>query len=329
MNFWLSGRWRIASFQRVTNRGEGQMLVVAPERWDEACFAVPAVRALAASGLKVGVLCPERQKDFWQKAGGTQVLDVAEKTNAKTLAGEIAGKWSAAVFWETGKGADAAVRAKIAKRIGPEEKELKKLLTNPAHIAKDPGPVEHRVRRYLALVEKLGMSTGRPEFYAAVGAGGQPGTVLLCPDSDFGPTYEWSLERWVEVAKALLEKGKKITVVGLPGGRNLGKQLAANLGQAADFQDLGSLGDSLELLGSHETVLAAEGSVPHLAAFAGAVCVTLFGPGDPTSRRPLGRQHGIARKHAECSPCFLTKCPMDLRCQNELTVERVLAALAI
>lgn len=305
------------------------MLVVAPERWDEACFAVPAVRALAASGLKVGVLCADRQRNLWQKAGIPQVLDVPEKTNSRVLASELAGKWDAAIFWEAGKGADACVRAKIAKRIGPEEKELKKLLTNPAHIAKDPGPVEHRVRRYLALVEKLGMSTGRPEFFAPMGAGGERGTILLCPDSDFGPTYEWLLERWVEVAKALLERGKRVTVVGLPGSQNLGKQLAANLGKAADFQELGSLGDSLELFGAHEAVLAAEGSVPHLAAFAGAVCVTLFGPGDPVSRRPLGRQHGIARKHAECSPCFLTKCPMDLRCQNELTVERVLTALGI
>lgn len=304
------------------------MLVVAPERWDEACFAVPAVRALAASGLKVGVLCAERQKNLWQKTGVPMVLDVSAKTNSKALAAELAGKWDSAIFWEAEKGADACVRAKIAKRIGPEEKELKKLLTNPAHIAKDPGAVEHRVRRYLALVEKLGMSTGRVEFFAAAGAGGERGTILLCPDSDFGPTYEWLLERWVEVAKVLLEKGKRLTVAGLPGGRNLGKQLAANLGKAADFQELASLGDSLELLGAHEMVVAGEGSVPHLAAFAGAVCVTLFGPGDPASRRPLGRQHGIARKHAECSPCFLTKCPMDLRCQNELTVERVLAAVA-
>ena len=296
MNFWLSGGRRIASFQRVTNRGEGQMLVVAPERWDEACFAVPAVRALAASGLKVGVLCAERQRNLWQKAGIPVVLDVAEKMNSKSLAAELAGKWDAAIFWEAGKGADACVRAKIAKRIGPEEKELKKLLTNPAHIAKEPGPVEHRVRRYLALVEKLGMSTGRPEFFAPAGAGGEPGTVLLCPDSDFGPTYEWLLERWVDAAKALLAKGKRISVIGLPGGRNFGKQLAANLGTAANFQELGSLGDSLDLLGAYETVWAAEGSVPHLAAFAGAVCVTLFGPGDPASRRPLGRQHPLKRQ---------------------------------
>ena len=32
-------------------------MVAAPERWDETCFAVPAVRALVASGLGVGILC--------------------------------------------------------------------------------------------------------------------------------------------------------------------------------------------------------------------------------------------------------------------------------
>jgi hypothetical protein len=25
----------------------------------------------------------------------------------------------------------------------------------------------------------------------------------------------------------------------------------------------------------------------------------------------------------ECAPCLLAKCPMDMRCQNELSVDRV------
>src|SRR5690606_23585748 len=91
--------------------------------------------------------------------------------------------------------------------------------------------------------------------------------------------------------------------------------------------ETGSLGDALDTLSAHKMVISAEGSLPHVAAFAGATCVTLFGPGDPAWRRPLGRQHGIARRHVECAPCFLKKCPMDLRCQEELTVERVMDAV--
>ncbi len=47
--------------------GDGKgMLLGMPERWDEACFAVPAVRALVKSGLAGGIVCPEQQADFWK-----------------------------------------------------------------------------------------------------------------------------------------------------------------------------------------------------------------------------------------------------------------------
>jgi hypothetical protein len=60
----------------------GEMLVAAPERWDEACFAVPAVRALVASGLRTGVLCPESQQEFWQTLDQVVVIHFPVKAKA-------------------------------------------------------------------------------------------------------------------------------------------------------------------------------------------------------------------------------------------------------
>lgn len=302
------------------------MLVVAPERWDEACFSVPAVRAVKGAGLAVGVLCEERQRLFWEKVEGVRVVDFPPKAKGKVVAEKIAGRWAAAMVWEAGTGAEAVSRAGIAKRLGPEGKELRKVLTHPVDVVREPGPVEHRVRFYLSLPEKLGMGTGRAEFFAPVEMGVEAvgGTVLLSPDSDFGPTYEWPLERWEEVARKLMERGKKVTVAGLSRGRERGKALASKLGDGARFLEARPLAGALEIFAAHEVVVASESSLPHVAAFAGARCVTLFGPGDPNWRRPLGRQHGIVRRHVECAPCFLEKCPMDLRCQEELTAEKVL-----
>ena len=62
---------------------EGDMLVAAPGRWDEACFAVPALRALIASGLGVGVLCREEQQEFWRTLDGLQVCAFPSKAKAK------------------------------------------------------------------------------------------------------------------------------------------------------------------------------------------------------------------------------------------------------
>jgi ADP-heptose:LPS heptosyltransferase len=85
----------------------------------------------------------------------------------------------------------------------------------------------------------------------------------------------------------------------------------------------------LEELAAHGLCIAADGSVPHLAAHVGTRCVVLFGPGEPEWMRPMGKQHLIARRKAECSPCFASKCVMDLRCQKELEVGEVLRVIGV
>jgi hypothetical protein len=35
----------------------------------------------------------------------------------------------------------------------------------------------------------------------------------------------------------------------------------------------------------------------------------------------------VVRRHVECAPCLLAKCPLDMRCQNELETDRVWQAV--
>lgn len=302
--------------------------MAAPERWDEACFAIPALRAIAASGLATGVLCPEEQRDFWKTVGGVSVIDYPLKAKAKLVAAGLAGKWQASLAWETGLAAEAFKIAGIPRRLGPGERKLKKLLTHPLEFA--AGPLEHRVRHYLAAVEELGIITARAEFFApaALGIDPVPGAVLLCPGSDFGPSHEWPVERWLEIACGLLEAGRRVTVASVHGGRGLGKILAEKLAGKVEFLATVPLSGALSGLASHQLVIAADGSLPHLAAHAGATCIVLFGPNDPAWKRPLGRRHAVVRRHVECAPCLLPKCPLDLRCQNELETSRVWEIIA-
>ena len=302
-------------------------MVAAPERWDEACFAVPAVRALVASGLATGMFCAEGQREFWETVAGLTVIDFPAKAKTKAVAAKIAGSWQASLAWENGVAAEAFKLAGIARRLGPDERKLQKLLTHPLGFA--AGPLEHRVRHYLAAVEELGIETGRAEFFApaALGIEPVPTAVLLCPGSDFGPSHEWPLGRWTEIARRLLECGRRITVADVGGGRGLGELLAQELGEGVGFFQASPLAGVLPVLAVHGLVVAADGSLPHLAAHAGAACVTLFGPNDPAWKRPLGRRHAVIRRHVECAPCLLAKCPLDMRCQNELETDRVWAAV--
>jgi ADP-heptose:LPS heptosyltransferase len=301
----------------------GEMLVAAPERWDEACFAVPAVRALVASGLRTGVLCQESQREFWQTLEQVVVIHFPVKAKAKLVAKEISGNWQAALAWESGLAAETFKLAGISRRLGPDGRDLKKLLTHP--LVFTVSPLEHRVRHYLAAVEALGIQTARPEFFAPaemVVTAAATG-VLLCPDSDFGPSHEWPLDRWLEIAHSLLEGGHRLTVVCPSGGRRLGEALGKKLGETVEIL----AAPEISKLAAQRLVIAADGSLPHLAAHVGATCVTLFGPNDPAWKRPLGRRHATVRRHVECTPCLLPKCPLDHRCQQELETTRVWQAV--
>lgn len=307
------------------------MLIAAPDRWDEACFSVPAVRAIGNSGLDIGILCPARQEEFWKSIPGIHVIPHPQDSSAKTIARDLSSPWKASLAWEPGPPAEALARLKIPRRLGPKTKPLTKQLTHPILPNNPPGPLDHRVRHYLALAETLGIDCAKPEFFtpAPIGIPPEPNTVLICPDSDFGSNHEWPLDRWLELTHILKAHGQKITIAGLPEGRHLGQSLAQSLGPDHPYFNARPLAGALPIFAVHNVVIAADGSLPHLAAHAGSTCITLFGPNDPNWKRPLGRRHHIVRHHVECAPCFLAKCPLDLRCQNELTIHRVLSHLGL
>lgn len=303
------------------------MLVAAPERWDEACFLVPALRAMGASGLDVGVVCGEHQREFWETLPGIQVLSFPLRAKPKVMAAGLGAAWKAGMVWESGPVVEAMVIAGIPRRLGPQEKRLSKRLTHPLALAEKP--LEHRVRFYLSAVELMGVETRNPEFFAPVDIGVPPvdGAVLLSPDSDYGPSHEWPLDHWKEVAGTLRVQGRRITVAGIEGCRGLGKALAGRLGEGVEFFQASPLAGAMPLLAVHGLVIAADGSLPHLAGHVGATCLVLFGPNDPAWRRPLGRRHTVVRQPVECAPCLAAKCTLDLRCQKELEVDRVMEAV--
>lgn len=304
------------------------LLVAAPERWDEACFAVPALRAAMATGIGLGVICREEQHQFWQSLAGLQVFSFPEKTKAKALAATIRGSWQAALLWDAGLAAEAVHLAGVPQRLGPRTpRALQKRLTQPLGFTEQP--MDHRVRYYLSAMEEMGIPTRNPEFFAPANLliPPMPHTVLFSPDSDFGPSHEWPLDRWLEIASRIRHSHHRVAVAIFDGGRSLGKSLAAQLGDDVERLPVPTFATALPMLASFSRVIAADGSLPHLAAHVGATCVTLFGPNDPVWKRPLGRRHSLVCRHAECAPCLLAKCPLDLRCQSELETERVWASL--
>ena len=314
----------------------GFLLLAAPHGWREACFAVPAVRAIRYSrrSATIGVICPEEQEPLWEDVNVDRIIPYPVGASARRIVGLLrdqSERWNSVVLWEAGAVADACARLAIPERCGRPTPDLVNRLTRVVETpAKALGPVEHRVRSFLDLVQALGVEAFVPRnFEPAPPVSRVLAGVLLAPDSDYGPSHEWQVERWIEVARAARQtSGLRVTVAGLAGGRGLGRAVAAAMGEDdAVFIELEPLGGGLPVLAAHGVCVSADSSLAHLAAHVGCLCVTLFGPNDPAWRRPLGRRHSVVRHHVECAPCLLGKCPFDRRCQQELSTHVVIDAL--
>jgi heptosyltransferase-2 len=61
----------------------------------------------------------------------------------------------------------------------------------------------------------------------------------------------------------------------------------------------------------------------HLADAVGTPVVAVFGSTSAELTGPLNKHSRVVREPVECSPCFLRECPIDFRCMNGVTVDRV------
>jgi heptosyltransferase-2 len=68
----------------------------------------------------------------------------------------------------------------------------------------------------------------------------------------------------------------------------------------------------------------------HVAAALGTPVVVPFGSTSPELTGPGlpgDAWHRLLKSDAPCSPCFLRECPIDFRCLNGISVERVVEAV--
>lgn len=307
----------------------GDLLVVAPAQLDDACFSVPATRALAAYEMvhRLKVLCTEDQAAFWNTISVFKTISFPAQARPAAIADAVwddGGKFSAALAWEPGKAAKALTSLGIRKNFGPAAlgRDFISISTT-----RESGPIQHRVQDFLQVAKALGARPFHPAFFAPVDLGLETiaPSIALIPDSEYGPSSLWREASWAAVGGKLIERhGLRPTIVG-PGPA--ATALAAELGDSATLEQPESLDERIKVMARHKFVIACDGISPHLASHVGATCVVLFGPTDPNWRRPLGTRHVPLHHHVECAPCLLPDCPLDHRCMHAIDSDQVLDAV--
>ena len=157
----------------------------------------------------------------------------------------------------------------------------------------------------------------------------------LNPGAEYGPAKRWPVERFIAAAQEIQNRTNCVWLIF--GGQNdkaVADKIQSAIGnrQSAilNFAGKTSLRELMSLLKLCRVLLTNDSGPMHVAAALGTPVVVPFGstspeltgpglPGDP--------RHRLLKSDAPCSPCFLRECPIDFRCLNGISVERVVEAV--
>lgn len=197
-----------------------------------------------------------------------------------------------------------------------------------------PEPLPHRAERGLLLLRELGLSgkphppvipvrTDVPDCWA----GKQGKRVVLHPGtSEFAAFKRWPLDRYVELARRLLDHGCAVGLSHGPEERWMVEKIRAETPKAFSVGgDLGLRGLAA-VLRDADVVVAADTGPLHIAAAMGTPVVALFGPKKISWFGPRGEGHRVLYHDVPCRPCLRRRCA-SAQCVLGLPVETVVTAI--
>jgi heptosyltransferase-2 len=192
----------------------------------------------------------------------------------------------------------------------------------PPQLVVTPGEIE-------AAKKKFGLDViGRPIFG-------------LNPGAEYGPAKRWPVEKFIAAAREIQNRTNCTWLI-FGGKADAASQRAADiLSVEQNFrQDAGStflnlagktsLRELMALLKICRVLLTNDTGPMHVAAALGTPVVVPFGSTSPELTGPGlpgDSRHRLLKSDAPCSPCFLRECPIDFRCLNGISIERVVEAV--
>jgi heptosyltransferase-2 len=150
--------------------------------------------------------------------------------------------------------------------------------------------------------------------------------LILCPGAEFGPSKQWPVAHYAELAKRYLAKSWQVWLLGSEKDVLTCQELDAITEQQTHvLAGKTSMPQAIDLMSFASLVVANDSGLMHIAAALQKPLVAVYGSTDPSHTPPLSENHAIARLDLDCSPCFKRECPLvHLDCLHQLTPEKVL-----
>ncbi|PJE78682.1 ADP-heptose--LPS heptosyltransferase 2 [invertebrate metagenome] len=155
----------------------------------------------------------------------------------------------------------------------------------------------------------------------------------LCPGAEFGPSKQWPVGYYGEVADIMLEKGWQVWLFGSKNDRNTTECIRECIPDTLqpychNLAGKTSLADAVNLLASTHAVVSNDSGLMHIAAALNRPLVAIYGSTSATHTPPMNNNNDILTSELKCSPCFKRECPLKHHnCMKQLVPGMVIASL--
>jgi ADP-heptose:LPS heptosyltransferase len=308
----------------------GGILAVRQDSLGDVLVTGPAIRALAAGGERVTLLCGPRGAAAARLLPGVDdvIVRLAPWIDPEPpavsgdaiadLLGEVAAldPREAVIFTSFHQSPlPTALLLRLAgvPRVAAISEDYPGSLLDVRHRVDDE---IHEVDRALSLAEAAGHrlpegDPGRLRVLAPLPSPALPELPYLVvhPGASV-PARAWEPEAWAELVHILALRGRRVVVTGSAEETGLTARVAAggeaiDLGGRLDFAGLAAV-----LRGASAVAVANTGPA-HLAAAVGTPIASLFAPTVPERRwRPWGVPHELLNQDVPCAGCRARECPV-------------------
>ena len=151
--------------------------------------------------------------------------------------------------------------------------------------------------------------------------------LVLCPGAEFGPSKQWPISHYAELANHYLEEDWQVWLLGSDKDKLSCLEIDALTNcKTHVLAGKTSLPQAVDLMSFASMVVANDSGLMHIAAALQKPLVAVYGSTDPGHTPPLSKNHSIARLGLECSPCFKRECPLEhLDCLKQLAPSSVIS----
>jgi ADP-heptose:LPS heptosyltransferase len=322
------------------------VLVARMDNDGDVLLAGPAIRAVAASGARVTLLCSPRGRQAAELLPGVDDVVVRraewidpepEPVEREATLAFVDALAALAVdeaivltsFHQSPLPLALLLRMAGVPRIAATSADYPGSLLDVRHRIDDD---VHEVERSLSLVATLGHVLPPGDDGRLAVAAADPGIelperfVVVHPGASV-PARAWSEDRHAELVALLADAGRDVVVTGGPGEEALTARVAG--GRADDLGGRTTLAQLAGTLTRADCVVVGNTGPAHLAAAVGTPVVSLFAPTVPAVRwRPWRVAHELLHVDVPCAGCRARECPVAGHpCLEGVPAEAVAAAV--